>query len=55
LIESNINLDIAALVEEITQQPVTGVFVKALQQTSADGHDPLKIFYFERESGYNAV
>lgn len=55
LVELHVELDVAALEEQVAQQPVAGVFVEALQQAGADGHDALEVLDFEGKGGDDAV
>lgn len=47
LVEVHVELDVVALVEQVAQQPVTGVFVEALQEAGTDGHDALEVLDLE--------
>ena len=47
LVELHVELDVVTLEEQVAQQPVTGGFVEALQQTGADGHDALEVLDLE--------
>lgn len=47
LVEVHVELDVVALVEQVAQQPVTGVFVEALQKAGTDGHDALEVLDLE--------
>lgn len=47
LVEVHVELDVVALEEQVAQQPVTGVFVEALQQAGTYGHDALEVLDLE--------
>jgi hypothetical protein len=47
VIKLHVYLNIVALKKEIPEEPVARIFIEALEEVCADGHDALKVFDFE--------